>query len=334
MVRGKKGLLADAMLGLRLTGALCRAPVGRLVVLCYHRVVDDDGPTPTFAEDVAGLRRSMFETQLRWMQKYTRIISLDELVQNYRRGRKLSRTSVLLTFDDGYVDNYTVAYPVMKRLGIPATFFVPTKLIEERALGWWDVIAYMVKRCTKETIALDGVRYDLVRARDETIDRLHKRMQLEYHERTAGLVERLAEATGVDHPPKESAERELMTWDQLREVVDNGISVQSHTHSHRTLSSLDPELQREELSTSRAMIEERIEQPVKTIAYPVGKYVHFNAHTPKIAADCGYELGFSFCTGGNAWGSIDPFDVRRVGVEPSLSDLAATLVAPNLYGIS
>lgn len=333
-MHGKKGLLADAMFDLRISALLCRAPVGRLVVLCYHRVVADDSPAPAFADDVTGPPQSMFETQLRWMQKYTRIISIDELIQNHRRGRKLSRTSVLLTFDDGYRDNYTIAYPVMKRLGIPATFFVPTQLIEERILGWWDVIAYMVKQCTEEAIELDGTRYDLVHARDETIDKLHKRMQLEFHERTAGLLDRLARATGVDHPPKESADMELMNWDQLREVADNGISVQSHTHTHRTLSSLDPELQREELTTSRTMIEEHVGRPVRTIAYPVGKYVHFNAHTREVAADCGYDLGFSFCTGGNTWGSIDPFDVRRVGVESALNHVAATLVAPGLYGSS
>lgn len=333
-VVAKKEILAAAMFASRLSGLVCRTPIGRLVVFGYHRVTPDDGPGLAYAEDVAGLDAQCFEAQLRWVQKYARIIALDELLQNYARGRRPTRTSVLLTFDDGYRDNYTVAYPIMKRLGVPATFFVPTKLIEERSLGWWDVIAHMVKRCSKGTIELDGQRYDLVRQRDETIDRLHKRMQLEYHEQTAGLLDRLAETTGVDYPSRESADAELMTWDQLREVADNGISVQSHTHTHRTLASLDPELQREELTTSRRIIEERIGRPVRTVAYPVGKYVHFNAHTPKVAADCGYELGFSFCTGGNAWGGIDPFDVRRVGVPSSISMVAATAAAPDLFGIS
>ena len=54
--------------------------------------------------------------------------------------------------DDGYIDNYTLAYPLLKVLNLPAIFFISTSLIEERHLGWWDIIDYMLKKSRKNTI--------------------------------------------------------------------------------------------------------------------------------------------------------------------------------------
>ena len=79
-----------------------------------------------------------------------------------------------------------------------------------------------------------------------------------------------------------------MTWDHAREVIRNGIAIGSHTHTHRVLSRLAEPAQHWELRESKLALEKHLGQPVRTIAYPVGRYGNFTPATMRIAAECGY----------------------------------------------
>lgn len=328
---GKKQLLADVMHRTGLTGAVSRGVGDRLIIFGQHRIRPDDPSFETpFAEDVYGPTVSDFETQVVWLKKHTTVLSQDDLLRHLRDGTHPKGLSTLITFDDGYRDNYELAYPVLEKHGVPAVFFVPSKIIDERRLGWWDVIAYLLKKCERPSIDLDGEVLDLT-DRDTAIARLHKRMQLEKAASTKDLVDRLSEACDVPLPSDEERDAELMTWDQLREVSNGVVTVASHTHSHRVLATLPPETQREELSTSKAFLEERIGKPVRSLAYPVGGYRHFTAQTSKIARECGYELAYSFCTGYNTWDTVATHDVKRIGAPISISLFVATTVLPEVF---
>lgn len=329
---GKKQILADVLYRTGLSSLTSKAVGDRLLVFGQHRIRPDDPSfVSAFADDVYGPTVSQFEAQVAWLAENTTVLSQDDLLECIKSRKYPSGLSTLLTFDDGYRDNYDLAYPILQKYEVPAVFFVPSRIIEERYVGWWDVLAFIVKRCARPSVHFDGETYDLS-DRDAAIGRLHKRMQLEKAEGTRDLVDRFAEACGVVPPTDADKDAELMTWDQLREVAKDGlVTVASHTHSHRVLATLPPEQQREELATSKAFLEDRLGQSVDSLAYPVGGYRHFTAETSRIAKEVGYEVAYSFCTGYNTWDTLATYDIKRIGAPASLSLFVATAVLPEVF---
>jgi peptidoglycan/xylan/chitin deacetylase (PgdA/CDA1 family) len=302
-----------------------------LVIFGYHRIIPDRTHASAFADDVFGQTVAELEEIVLWLKENTAILSEPELISCIERGKGPGKLSVMLTFDDGYADNYTLALPILKKHAVPAVFFVPSKMIEDRDLGWWDLISWTIKRTPKPSLVWGDATFQFPQDKSKAISFFHKKMQLEKFDATKSLVVELAEKCGVELPAKETRDRELMTWEQLREAANAGITIASHTHSHRVLATLDEKAQREELATSKAFIEDKIRQPVRSIAYPVGGYRHFTETTRKVAHDAGYAIGYSFCTGFNRFGTISPFDVKRLGPpnEPNL--FAGTVVLPEVF---
>jgi peptidoglycan/xylan/chitin deacetylase (PgdA/CDA1 family) len=242
-----------------------------------------------------------------------------DLVELVREQRPLPALGTMITFDDGYRDNYDRAYPVLKRSGVPAIFFIPTA----RQLGWWDIIAFLIKHTDRPTI--ESV------PREQAISHYLRRMKLEPHAQTSNLLPQLAEACGVALPDRARQDAELMTWDQIREVAQRGIAIGSHTHSHRVLATIPVETQREELATSKSILERELGQPVRSLSYPVGNYQHFTNETQSLAAECGYAVAFSFNTGVNTGPRLTAYDVKRVGPPNDVELLAAMAAWPALF---
>jgi len=331
--RGKKETLAKVLHSLGLTRVLPRASHGLLTIFNYHRIRPNDPSFHTdFDDGVFGPTQEQFESQIRWLRDNLRLLSEDELLDIVASGERPARPCAMITFDDGYLDNYTLARPVLEEYQVPAIFFIPSAAITERTLGWWDQIAYIVKRCARDQVKCQGEVLSL-RNREKTIHRLLERMKIEPHFQTTRLVDELTEACGVSPPGRDVQSRELMSWEQVKECAAGRIAIGSHGHTHRVLATLSAEQQRQELAASKAEIERQVGRPVRTLAYPVGRPAHFTSATMAAARDCGYRLGLSFlghhCY--NRWSSLVPYDIRRTSGPRSLAMLAATVALPGLF---
>jgi len=131
----------------------------------------------------------------------------------------------------------------------------------------------------------------------------------------AGVAAACAVSTTEDQW-RERADRALMTWDQVRAMRQAGMGIGSHTHGHRVLNTLPPADLETELRRSRAILEERLGEPVTTIAYPVGKSIASLGDVRQAIADAGYELGFTTTPGTNRMGvGVDPYDLRRLPID-------------------
>jgi peptidoglycan/xylan/chitin deacetylase (PgdA/CDA1 family) len=299
----------------------------------YHRIRPDaaDFSTP-FDDGVYGPTVSQFDEQMDWLKRHVRLLSEAELINGLQTRRGPGELSVLVTTDDGYRDNYTLAFPVLKKHGIPAIFFVSSDLIETRRLGWWDHLAHTLKRSAKARITYDGRDLDLVGKRDEAFHFLKQTLIDSMSSPGRNALDDLAAICEVDPPTAQEQDRQLMTWEQLRDLAEHGIAVGSHTHKHYVLSRLTPEQQRDELARSKALIQQRTGHVVRSIAYPVGGRLHFNAVTLELAQQAGYEIGFSFYSGGNRWATMTPFDVKRTEVSHyDRIGVAGSAILPELF---
>ena len=313
---------------LRLLEICARKP--GLIVLNYHRIGDpqfnqfDDGVYSATAQD--------FATQLEFLCKHFRVLSMPNLLECATRDFTTTEPCVLITFDDGYADNYQIAFMLLKRYGLPATFFVPTDYIDRPRLPWWDHIAYVVKQTKQSQLVFgrnDQVNIDLQRVlRSDAV-----RQVLNFYKGPrllgdAAFLSMLEERAQVKVDPAALGQQLLMSWGDLRIMADAGMAIGSHTHTQQILSRLSETEQLTELTTSKSIIEHRLGHPITTIAYPVGTKNAFTAVTKRLAKEAGYQLGFSFYGGINRPNKVDPFDVKRngVGFNESLSHVRTRMI--------
>lgn len=293
----------------------------------YHRIRHDGGNSYTpFDDNVFGLTAAEFRKQLRWLKENVDLVSEEELIRDLKGQRRGKRLSVLITFDDGYRDNYTIAYPIMQEMGIPGIFFIPYDIIEQRSLGWWDLIAYVIKNCGKESIKFEGrdIRFD--KHRSYWVTYFQELAKTQSKSRIESMIQVLSNSCEVSLPGPEVQGAELMTWDQIREIAGADNAIGSHTNNHPVLANEDRQTQEEEIKRSKELIEHKIGREVRSIAYPVGNIQHFNEDSVALAKESGYHIGFSYKTGCNVWGRIDPYRIRRISA-PSKAHMLFPVIA-------
>jgi peptidoglycan/xylan/chitin deacetylase (PgdA/CDA1 family) len=314
-MRGKRELLARLCSRTGLTSVLESLPQRRsLIILNYHRIGNAD-KTP-FDSGVFSATAEQFDSQIAYLKRRFHMATLEEVLAMIG-GEAPQATSVLVTFDDGYLDNYTMAFPILRSNGVQAVFFLPTAFVGTGKLPWWDIIAYLIKKSVKTRIHLEypePENFDLVvdggkRVCMELL-RLFTKPAVKDPERFLADLERECEVSR----PETGAERCFLNWDEARDMQKHGMVFGSHTHSHEVLTKLSPELQREEARRSREILERELNRCVDILAYPVGLKHCFSADTISTLQQTGYRAAFSFYGGSNLARKIRPFDIRRYGV--------------------
>jgi len=271
------------------------------------------------------------------LKSHFNVVGIDELCA-FRAGAPLPPNPVAITFDDGYLDGYETALPILKKFGCKAIFFVATAFVGERRLYWWDRAAYVLKATALPKIRLEypfPIEIDFTRDRRREIHRVFRIIKHQSLDIERFLNELGAAARVEWNPDRERAfaDRLLMNWDQVRALREAGMNVESHTRTHRVLQTLTAAELADELLGSRRELERELGAPVRSIAYPVGKPLARSSPIRAALVEAGYELGFTNGTGPTAlWGDIDPFDVRRQTVERDLSEeyLLSILAVPPL----
>jgi peptidoglycan/xylan/chitin deacetylase (PgdA/CDA1 family) len=281
-----------------------------LIVMNHHRI-GDPRKTP-FDPGVFSGTADDLEEQVRFLKRRFRCLTLEEAVAFVEGRKRLRRTGVLLTFDDGYLDNYQLAFPILRSHGVPGLFFLPTSFIGTCRITWWDRIAYWVKHANHRrftvsypapsTFDLDAEGLDLVLLR---LFRIYKLPEMADEAR---FMDELRALTGASEPPDG---RLFLDWDEAREMLRGGMHFGSHTHNHALLAKLPREEQIEEIVFSRELIRQNLGIQCESLAYPYGLASAFTGETMDLARAAGYRIGFSFCGGLNRRFITEAFNVRR-----------------------
>ena len=337
-MKAKKELLADVLFNSKLVNLFKRLPMrNKLIIFNYHRIRPTDPQFRTaFDDGVFTVDEDEFARQIKWLKHNTLILSEKDLIDHHGKSGFLaprtSTPSVVITFDNGYRDNYSIALPILKYFEVPAILFVTTQMITTRQLSWWDIIAYLIKRSKKPFIALAGQKFFLQDQKQDAIIFYQQLMKQEQYEQTKYLLSELSEVCDVALPDSAQQDQEILTWDEIREMTRHQVAIGSHTHTHRVLSTISLSSQKEEMILSKLIIEENIDRPVLTISYPVGEPWFITAETPGFAADSGYLLGFTTNTGVNDWKRIHPYKVKRIArLLEKVSTVSLLTVLPELF---
>jgi len=284
-----------------------------LVAFNYHRIGDPAGSA--LDRDLWSAQAEELDRQVAFLRTELDVVHARDLPELQRRGRG---RHALITFDDGYRDNYDIAYTVLRRRGVPAVFFVTTGFLDGPRVAWWDEISWMVRRSERGTLDASpwwGDSLELGGDRAQAIRRLHGVYKTLPTARGNELLGALAEATGSGRCPANEASATWMTWDMAREMRDGGMAIGGHTVTHPVLARMDHAGQEAEIAGCGRRLQEELGEPMRWFAYPVGGRDAFDASTREHLAAAGVELAFSYYGGHRRYDDWDPFDVRRIPVE-------------------
>jgi peptidoglycan/xylan/chitin deacetylase (PgdA/CDA1 family) len=207
--------------------------------------------------------------------------------------RDFSRRIACFTFDDGYRDNRDFALPVMREFGAPFTVHVASDFAEGIGRLWWIALEMVITRVSSIEADIAGVptRLDTSTpgAKDAAFERLHDWLR---RLPGAGDLQREVSALCVRYGVDETAIcRELcMSWDELKAFSDDPlISIGAHTITHCNLAKQSRDVASQEMTTSRARIENALQRPVAHLAYPYGDKIAAGAREFALAQAAGFK---------------------------------------------
>jgi len=257
-------------------------------IFMYHRFsAEHCGPG-------ASLSVENFEWQLKRLRGKWNVISLAEYVQLRRQNRKIPPYTVILTIDDGYLDFYDLAFPLLQKYNFPATFFVTTAFIDGAFWLWHDRLHYAVEHTeiTDVEISLGKKKVTLhtttVSERSETWLLLSDYCVDAIDDDKWKLIASVEEILQVAIPEKPTDDFAAASWVQLKEMAGNSIEIGGHSMTHPILSQVDPETLQNELVNSKDIISRNTGYEVSSFCYPNGRDADVTPLVLKTVEDAGY----------------------------------------------
>jgi peptidoglycan/xylan/chitin deacetylase (PgdA/CDA1 family) len=243
--------------------------------------------------------------------------ALEELYASGGRSKpgRDRRTPLVLTFDDGYHDNYTHAFPLARELHVPITVFLIPGYVEGGDYFWWLEGQRLVHHAQVDNVTLEGCIYHLDQAKERALlaQAIEARLRHAHSvvERKAFLAH-IREMLGVLSSVVAETDRPL-TWAEVREMEEsNLVSFGAHTMHHPILAYLScPEEVRREVEGCRDVLEQQLGHPVRTFAYPVGKPEHIGDIALQAVREAGYTWALT-TTNDIVTPQNDPHQLPRV----------------------
>ncbi|MEZ5461192.1 MAG: polysaccharide deacetylase family protein [Dokdonella sp.] len=321
--RSRRHFMAAVLWRTRLVSlaALLRSALRRdLRILAYHRVLNiDDEDAFEFDLDLVSASARQFREQMEWIRRHYSPIRFRDVIEAWEQGRSLPPRPVIVTFDDGYDDNYRIAFPILRELGVPATFFVSTGHIDSARVFAYDWLVHMLLRtgATRlriEELQIDEVLPDSRRQRRSVAARLLDRMKWLDADAQSTVIERLEREWAMPRAPGHPDCRP-MSWDELREMQAAGMEIGSHGIWHNMLAKLPSLAMHAEVAGSKAALDRELERDVEVISYPVGGQDAYDEAVIEAARESGFRLGCSYVAGTSPVPRQPEFELRRLPIE-------------------
>ena len=286
---------------------------GVLSILTYHRV-DEPAARPDLLPSLISASPAAFAEQMAMVARAFDVVALADVLDALDRPERLPRRAVLLTFDDGYRDFLTHAWPVLRAASLPATLFVPTAFADDPTRTfWWDRLwAALVSTSRQEPIptSLGALPVGPAHAAS-TASTLRTWLKELDHDAAMAEVDSLVAQLGEPPAPDRPA---VLGWEELRGLAAEGVTLAPHTRTHPLLDRVPLERAVDEIAGSHADLERELGPSTsvpRVLAYPSGAY---GGSAPEAAERAGMHLAVTTDRGGNDLRRADRWRLRRINV--------------------
>ena len=299
----------------------------RLVILCYHQASGGD------------LRRHLL-----YLRRHYRLLHLEQALEELytlpKDGsqKKDQRTPLVLTFDDGYHDNYTHAFTLACELQIPITIFLVPGYIEGGSRFWWRESEYLVHHAQVDVATVEGQTYHLHRLEErkafaQIVDtRVRNSISVIEREEFLNSIREIlvVSAAGI----AEEQDTLPLTWTEVQDMEASGwISFGAHTMHHPILAYMaNPTEVQYETHECRKVLEQHLGHTVRSFAYPVGMTEHIGEIGLHAVREAKYQWAVTAIHGFNV-PQTDPYLLRRVVVDVDQHWLSIAAKASSVWGI-
>ncbi len=303
---------------------------GKVILLMYHRVLTDAERVRRFVQPGMYVTPAVFEKQMAFLKAHYTVLSLSRLLDHWQQDDlDDAQRYAVITFDDGWQDNYRNAWPILRAHQMPATLFLPTAYVATNRWFWTDRLAGLIgpgadpDQQQELNRLLAPFRVRLPRPRSgfafssDQIDVVIESLKTAPVEAVETLLNRLSSVL-CRPDPSESDERLFLNWAEVQEMSQQGVSFGAHSHSNQILTGLNPDEIQHELATPIRLLREKQINPLPVFCYPNGN------STARIRAWV-KEAGYQAAIGGVGIENRVPFDLfnlRRIGIH---NDMSATL---------
>jgi peptidoglycan/xylan/chitin deacetylase (PgdA/CDA1 family) len=301
------------------------------LVLMYHRVLSEEMRDKAFSHSGIIVDLKTFEMQIRYINKAFRVLTHDEFTAQLSQGTRYNKTTCLITFDDGWKDNYAHAYPVLKKYKTPAIIFLPVNYIDSSIQFWQEQLTRIlidmhhagVKDADEYRKNCDMLKkYNLQGIMNLSEDRLRvsieravsEKKKMSYEE-IESMVAQLSEHTKFKRTGQVHCDF-FLSWDEIYKMKECGISFGSHGMNHKILTKVPLSEANYEIAESKRVIENRIGKDVSSISYPNGDY---EKDVIELVKTHGYNTAFS-TESGFVDMADNPYFLKRINIHNDVTD--------------
>lgn len=297
-------------------------------VLAYHRIANEPFDPLSMC-----MSPGLFEENIRHIRKRYAPLSLEEAVYLLRGNKRIPANAVVVTFDDGYEDNYSIAFPILAGYKIPAAIFLNVGAVERSELIWYDrlVEAFRSTRCRRVDLGFIGMgeyRLSSFRQRAAVCRRMVafcKEMDNVYR---VDAVEQIIRALGMENG---DAPGVMLDWDKVRYLASAGVTIGSHAVNHFSLRTLDLADLEFELRESKRLIRERCGTDPVFFANPFGDPHDLSPGVIALLRSSGYAAVFTLERGINRDASA--FVLRRYCMSPGMVCGATGIYSTRVFDV-
>ena len=282
-------------------------------IVFYHRFSDRDEPFK--------LRVDRFERQIRFFKKKYNLVSLNQYVKALDGKCGLPDNPLIVTIDDGYWDNYHIAFPILRNHNVPATIFLATDFVDKRAWLWSNKLEYILKNSKYERFSyqLNGKVLDL---KVDSFEQWHasqlaifNALRQRADQEKDKILADLAKHLRVTVPDGTQGDFLPLSWEEVKTMHNSGIEFGSHSSSHAILSRVAPPDLPRELLGSKEKIEKAIQEPVISFCYPNGQPGDYSNFVKQELSKAGYQCAVTTIHGLNPPPPRSrPFELKRFSV--------------------
>jgi len=244
-------------------------------ILTYHNIVQGK----QFVNDACFLDIKLFEQQIAYLSKHFQVLPLADAFEQAKK--KNSKPIAVITFDDGFYSNYSLAFPVLKKYNTPATIFLTTSMIDSNKTIWFCDLVQMLTVTTKKSFIWNTIKFDLSSPDKKQLASKHLQ-QLLKEKTQASLVTALSEISQLleckpEIKYQEDSEFYMLTQEAINEMLDSKIiEFGAHSHNHIILAKEDIKLAENEIIHSIKQVEKITQKSCRYFAYPNGRSIDFN----------------------------------------------------------
>jgi peptidoglycan/xylan/chitin deacetylase (PgdA/CDA1 family) len=287
-----------------------------LTVLNYHRIDNSQGDHFTTFKPNVSASPVQFDVQMKYLAENYNVVSAADVIAWIKEGHPLPSRAALITFDDGYYDNYLNAFPVLQRRNLPAIIFLASDYMESSKPFYWDLIAYCFSKSQKDHLELPLIgsfSWKSGDARDWVVRSVVEFMKNIPEKEKLKMIDSFPDLMNVSVSDN-FFKGMFLSWDHVREMSANGVEMGAHTASHPILTRISPDDAKQEIVQSKRKIEEAINKPVVSFAYPNGQISDFSDSVMDTVRDAGLHAAYTLLPGPTRFATVKkyPYQIRRI----------------------